>query len=191
MRERIVGGAVLILILAGALLFWQSRRGRLEPPVVLAEIKRLNQLATVRYSIQRVVGIKEEKQPVGSESILLIVQARVDAGINLDLMRPPDVAVGKDGSVSVRLPPPTILDVSIDEKNTKVWDRQKTWWTPWVPFSLDLEQRARIAGLEGARQAALDMGILRNAEQNARDSVRVLLELAGAKNVVIVSATAM
>jgi hypothetical protein len=106
-------------------------------------------------------------------------------------MRPQDVVVGKDGSITVQLPPPTILDVSIDEKNTKVWDRQKTWWTPWVPYSLDLEQRARIAGLEGARQAALDMGILRNAEQNARDSVRVLLELAGAKGVVVLSPTSM
>jgi len=185
MRERILGGAVLVLVLTGTLMFWKTRPGRLEPPAVLAQIKRLNQLATVRYSIQRIVGIKEEKQPLGSESILLIVQARVDAGINLDLMRPQDVTVGKDGSVTVQLPPPTILDVSIDEKNTKVWDRQKTWWTPWVPYSLDLEQRARIAGLEGARQAALDMGILRNADQNARDSVRVLLELAGAKRVVV------
>ena len=96
----------MVLVLAGTLMFWQTRRARLEPPAVLAQIKRLNQLATVRYSIQRIVGIKEEKQPLGSESILLIVQARVDAGINLDLMRPQDVTVGKDGSVSVRLPPP-------------------------------------------------------------------------------------
>ena len=60
MREQILGAAVLLLVLTGTLMFWKTRTGRLEPPAVLAQIKRLNQLATVRYSIQRIVGIKEE-----------------------------------------------------------------------------------------------------------------------------------
>jgi hypothetical protein len=57
-----------------------------------------------------------------------------------------------------------------------------------VPYSLDLEQRARIEGLEAARQTALDMGILANAQQNAERSIRTLLGVAGAKNVVVLPA---
>jgi hypothetical protein len=95
----------------------------------------------------------------------------------------------KDGSVSVTLPPPRILNVAIDEKETRVWDRQKTWWTPWVPYSLDLEKRARIMGLDSAKQSAIEMGILTASEQNAETSVRSLLGFAGLKNVTFAPAS--
>ena len=93
-----------------------------------------------------------------------------------------------DDSVTVRLPPAQILNVSIDEKETKVWDRQKTWWTPWVPYSKELEGRARVQGLEEAKKAALEMGILKQAQQNAESSILGLLKLTGIKNVHIVPA---
>ena len=169
-------------------IFWILNRGgrrRIDPPSVLAQIQRLNQLATVKYTIQKVIGLSEQKQPVGSESILLIVQASVQAGIDLASLRADDVIVRPDGTVVVRLPAAKILSVSIDEKETKVWDRQKTWWTPWVAYSLDLEQRARLAGIAAAGQAALDMGILPQAELNAETSIRGLLGLAGVKAVQI------
>ena len=78
------------------------------------------------------------------------------------------------------------LNAFIDEKETKVWDREKTWWTPWVPFSLDLEQRARLAGLDAAKKAALEMGILTQAQRNAETSIRVTLELAEHKSVTVI-----
>src|SRR5690349_16094324 len=95
----------------------------------------------------------------------------------------------RGGSVT-RLPQANILHVSVDENQTKVWDRQKTWWAPWIPYSLDLEQRARMAGLEEAKQAALEMGILRQADSKATTSIRSLLTLVGVKNVVFIPASA-
>jgi Protein of unknown function (DUF4230) len=112
----------------------------------------------------------------------------VQAGIDLASLRPEDVTVRPDGIVVLRLPPAKILNVSIDEKETKVWDRQKTWWTPWVAYGLDLEQRARLAGMEAVTQAAVDMGILPQAEKNAETSIRGLLGLAGVKEVQIIAA---
>jgi hypothetical protein len=155
---------------------------------VVAQVQRLNELATVKYTIQKIVDLTEEKYPVGSESILLVVQARVRAGVDLGTMRPENVSVERDGSVVVRLPPAQIFDVSIDEKETKVWDRRKTWWTPWIPYSRDLEKNARLAGLEAARQAALEMGALAQARRNAEESIRSLLELAGVKKVIVIQA---
>jgi hypothetical protein len=181
-----------IALLAAIALYWLAKREaqpRIDPPSVLAQVQRLNQLTTVKYTIQKVVGLTEQKHPVGSESILLIVQASVQAGIDLAGMRPGDVTVMKDGTVVVRLPMAKILSVSLDEKETKVWDRQKTWWTPWVPYSLDLEQRARLAGMESASQAALEMGIVHQAAQNAESAIRGLLGLAGVKTVEIVGAS--
>jgi hypothetical protein len=185
-----LGICLAVALLISIPIFWISKREgwrRIDPPSVLAQVQRLNQLATVKYTIQKVIGLTEQKQPVGSESILLIVQASVQAGIDLASLRADDVKVRPDGTVVVRLPAAKILNVSIDEKETKVWDRQKTWWTPWVAYSLDLEQRARIAGVQAVSQAALDMGILPQAERNAETSIRGLLELAGVKAVQIIA----
>lgn len=181
-----------LIVLALVSLFWWLRDARpeLDPPAVVAKVRQLQQLATVRYTVQKVVGIRETKGVVGEESILLIVQAHVDAGIDLASLRPEDVSRRADGALVVRLPPAKVFGVAVDEKETKVWDRQKTWWTPWVPYSLDLEQRARTQGVEAARQAALDGGILKQAERNAVTSIQGLLTLAGAGEVVVLPAGA-
>lgn len=184
-RRRI---AILLIVLV--CVFFATRRwGRnseVDHQAVVAQVRQLNQLATVRYTVQKVVGIREQKQPVGEESILLVMQARVEAGIDLSNLREQDVSQRDDGALVIRMPAAKILNVAVDEKETKVWDRQKTWWTPWVPYSPDLEQRARTTGLETVKQAALDMGILKDAERNAESSIRGLLNLAGVKSVVII-----
>jgi hypothetical protein len=180
----------LLAILVTAL-FFMLRQGDIPKPdqrAVVAQVRQLNQLATVRYTVQKVVSLQEQKQPVGAESILLVLQARVEAGIDLSTLRDQDVTNGSNGSLVVRMPPAQIMSVAVDEKETRVWDRQKTWWTPWIPYSLDLEQRARAQGLEAVKKAALEMGILKDAERNAETSIRGLLGLAGVKQIVIVPA---
>lgn len=181
--------AVLCLML---LTFIAARRygekPDLDPQAVVIQVRQLNQLATVRYTVQKVIGIREPKPYAGSESILLVIQARVEAGIDLASLGGQDVSRRPDGTLVLRLPPPKILNVAVDEKETRVWDREKTWWTPWVPYSLDLERRARLEGLEAVKKGALDMGILRDAERNADKSIRGLLGLAGITSVVIIPA---
>ena len=44
---------------------------------MVREIQQLNELVSVKYTIQKVVGLKEKKAPFGSEKLLLIVQAEV------------------------------------------------------------------------------------------------------------------
>jgi hypothetical protein len=189
-RRRVAIAAGLTAIAVTLYFSRPDRRPDLDPPSVLTQVRQLNQLATVRYTVQKVVGLRERKQPVGEESILLILQASVEAGIDLASLRSEDVFRRPDGALVVRFPPAKLLNVSVDEKETKVWDREKTWWTPWVPYSLDLEQRARQAGLEAVKQAALEMGILKQAERNAESSIRGLLGLAGVKSVVILAGSA-
>ena len=191
---RSVRVAVGLVLIAIGVALWLVRRapsaGQLESPSILTQVRQLNQLASVKYTVQKVVAIREQKQPVGSESILLILQANVEAGIDLAGLHSEDVSVGPSNHVVIRLPRAQILHISIDEKQTKVWDRQKTWWTPWIPYSLDLEQRARVAGLEEIKQEAIGMGILGQAERNAIASIRSLLGLAGIKTVAVVPGSA-
>src|SRR3954451_3458164 len=178
---------ILVALLVVVIAFLWQRERRPDVSAVVTQVRQLNQLATVRYTVQKIVDLEEQKQPVGSERILLIMQATVEAGVDLAGLRP-DQVQNRAGAVIFHLPPAQILHVFVDDKDTRVWDRQKTWWTPWVPYSLDLEQRARLQGLDSVKQAALDMGILKDAERNAESSLRGLLGLAGVKTMVIIPA---
>src|ERR1700683_22843 len=103
----------------------------IDAPAVVIQIRELKELVTVRYVVQKVVALTEPHQPLGEESILLMVQGHAQAGVDLAEITQYDVQVsGK--KIKIRLPHAQILDVSIDEQNTKVWDRRITWWTPWV-----------------------------------------------------------
>lgn len=154
-----------------------------DPPALVREIQRLRELATVKYSLQKVIGLKEEKTPFGEESLLLLVQATVLAGVDLTALDASHVAVVDDRCVSIQLPAAKVLHVFINDPDTWVWDRSKTWWTPWVPFNPDLDQKARLAALEAVQVAALEMGILTNAQQNAEKTIREFLRLAGIETV--------
>jgi hypothetical protein len=152
---------------------------------VVHEIQRLNELVSVKYTIQKVVGLEENKVPFGSEKLLLFVQAEVLAGIDLSTLAAGDVKLLPDKRMQVTLPPPKIVHIVIDDKATKVWDRRITWWTPWVPYNPDLERQARLAAGDAVQKAALDMGILDQARRNADTGVRSLLETMGVKSIVI------
>ena len=148
-------------------------------PTVVRQIQQLNELVSVKYTIQKVVGVEEKKVPFSSERLLLMVHAKVLAGVPLSEITAEDVSSNLQGQLLVRLPQARILHAFLDEQQTQVWDRRVTWWTPWVPFSPDLESRARLAALEDIRKSAVEMGILKEARQNAETSVRKLLETLG------------
>lgn len=175
----IVSTAVCIVLLAvlvgSAMLSHAFGLHFLDSPAIVTEITRLNQLVTIKYSIQRVVGMREPKVPFGEESILLMVQGEALAGIDLSKLKPGDVAYNGPHSVVITLPRARLINVFLDEKQTKVWDRQITWWTPWIPPDPDLEHKARMQALDDVRNAALQMGILNQAQTSAESSIRDLL----------------
>jgi len=155
----------------------------IDPPAVVRQIQQLQQLVTVKYVVQKAIGLEEEKVPFGSEKISLLVQATVLGGIDFSGFAAQDVTVGADKSLTIKLPPSAILHIYINEKETQVWDRSKTWWTPWVPFDRELEQKARLAALESVQAAARAMGILRDAQDNAESTIRLLLRPLGIESV--------
>lgn len=159
-----------------------------DAPTVIREIQQLSELITVRYSLQKVIGLEEQKIPFGAESLLLLVRAEVLAGVDLAQLTERDVMI-TGTLVQLKLPPPRILRVYVDDKHTRVWDRRKTWWTPWVGFNPELDQKARRIALEDVQAAALEMGILREAETNARRAIERLLTLLGFTDVRFVELT--
>jgi hypothetical protein len=154
----------------------------LDARAVIKEVRQLNELVTVRYSVEKVIGMQEARPPLGTESILLLVQGKVLAGIDLAGLTPNNVTMrgrGKDLVAVIRLPPPHLSDAFLDERYTKVWDRHITWWTPWISPDVDLEHKARLQALDEIKHAALDMGILAEAQRNAETSIRTLLQAFG------------
>jgi hypothetical protein len=171
---------VLIAIIVYLRFFGSGAAHRaLDSGAVLTQVQRLNELATVKYSIEKVVGMREPKSPVGEESILLLVRGKVVAGVDLAGLTQGDVT-GFDGSgVRIRLMPPRIQQAYLDEKYTKVWDRSITWWSPWVTPDADLEHKARMQALEDIKAAALEMGILTESRRNAEMDIREILRAFG------------
>jgi hypothetical protein len=152
----------------------------LDSSAVVQQIQQLSELVTVRYTIQKAIGLKEEKVPFGSESVMMLVQAQALAGVDLAALRSNDVAVVPGNNVLIRLPAARLLHVFIDDKQTQVWDRSKTIFVSSNP---QLEQNARQAALESVRQAAVEAGILSNAQHNAETVVRGFLKSVGVESV--------
>jgi hypothetical protein len=147
----------------------------LDSAAVVMQVKQLNQLVTVRYRIERVVGMREPKIPLGEESILLMVQGEAQAGVDLATVTSRDVAYTGKRSILITLPHAKLFNAFLDEKQTKVWDRQITWWTPWVPYNPELEHKARMQAIDDVRSTALSMGILDQAQKNAESAIRDFL----------------
>lgn len=178
--------AFLVLAVAFAsLLAYSLIAPKLGPDVpqdsVVLQVQKLSQLVTVRCRIQRVVAFAEQKDPVGEESILLMVEGDVQAGIDLHRVTASDVTADESGALTVTLPAPAIFNASLDESKTKVWDRHVTWWAPWITQDPELEHKARLKAVEDIRQAALDMGILAQSRDNAQSALRDLFGALGWK----------
>lgn len=157
----------------------------LDERAIVSQIQGLSELVSVKYTVQKVIGLEEKKTPVGAEKLLLIVQAEVLAGVDLKAVSPGSIKILPHDEIRLALPPAQILHIVIDDKQTKVWDRQITWWTPWVSPDPDLERQARLAASASVKQAALDMGILDQAQRNAEIVIKDLLRTLGAKSVAV------
>jgi hypothetical protein len=185
----VASGVVAGFVLAAVVAFVLKQRAPsapvLDPPAIVRQIQSLSELVSVKYTVQKVVGLEEKKSPVGSEKLLLIVQAEVLAGVDLATLTPGSIKILPGENMKLVLPPAQIFHIVIDDKETKVWDRQITWWTPWVSPNPDLERQARVAAIAAVKQAALDMGILDQAHRNAESVIRNLLQTLGAKSVTL------
>src|ERR1700734_728178 len=122
-RVRWIGFGVVAGVLLALIVFLLARKVTSEvAPVrtldavsVVHEIQKLNELVSVKYTIQKVVGLEEQKVPFGSEKLLLFVQAEVLGGIDLSSMNAGDVKLLPAKRLRVVLPPPKIVHIVIDD----------------------------------------------------------------------------
>ena len=154
-------------------------------PVVVEGVRELDQLATVQVTesilVTRESGAENALERLFSgEKVLLVATGDVEAGVDLSEIGEDDVRV-EDETVTIRLPEPEVLSSSLDEENTRVYDRD------YSPLNLrpddDLVEEARAEAEERIEAAARENGILGTAETNAEDSVRALVVALGFREV--------
>jgi hypothetical protein len=168
----------------GPILFEEQPPRTTTGPVMVEGIQDLDQLATVRWResviVTRESGGTELEQFLAGEKVLLVAAGDVEAGVTLADLGREDVKVNGE-TVTIRLPEPEILSVSLDEQKTGVYDRD------FGPLNLrpddDLVEEARGAAVERIEQAARDENILENAERNAEDSIRAFVTTLGFEEV--------
>ena len=168
----------------GPLLFEEEPAQTTTSPGVVEGIQDLNQLATVRWResviVTRESGGTDLEQLLVGEKVLLVAAGDVEAGVDLESLGRDDVRVSGE-TVTIRLPEPEILSVSLDEEATGVYDRD------FGPLNVrpddDLVEQARAAALDRLEQTARDEEILDQAEQNAENGIRAFVTSLGFEEV--------
>src|SRR5260221_7709658 len=62
-----------------------------DPPAILQQIQALKELVTVKYTIQKVIGLQEETGPFSKEWVLVVGQDTVLGGVAFAELRSGDV----------------------------------------------------------------------------------------------------
>ena len=145
---------------------------------VVEQVQTLSDLVTVKYVLEKVV-ILEDAKWYGENRVLLLAHGVVKAGIDLKRITRDDVTIsGK--KISLRLPPPQIMDAYLDDAKSQVIDHVTGLLRV---FDKDLEQTARANAVDDIRRAARMDGILDEADKRARLELELFLRQAGFEQV--------
>lgn len=145
--------------------------------VVLERVQALSELATTRYNYSLLVTSQREMPTILAtlygESLSFVAVGHVNAGINLGLLEAKDI-VEQDGRLIITLPPPVLLDCFLNEQESYVVRRDTGIFANPSP---DLDNEARRFAIVQLRDAALENGILAEAQTQA---ATVITQLTGA-----------
>ena len=150
-------------------------------PTILKQIQTLSELVTIKYVMEKIQVIEDVKYfpGIGENRVTLLAHGIVKAGIDFKQMKPEDISItGK--KISLRLPQPLITDGYLDDKQTQVLDRTTGLFRM---FDKDLEQTAHAQAIEDIQRAARHEGILKEADDRAREQIKNLLKQIGFEEV--------
>jgi hypothetical protein len=184
-------GAVLTIVLLGAVVWWSTGLGLLhllgalrggqtqinvDQPTVVHQIQQLQRLETVSYTMDKIIS-GEHANPylpkfLAGDRLLLVVHGEVVGGINLAGLQPNDVQI-QGQKVSIHLPAAEIFSTRIDSARTKVYSRDTGLFSSPDP---NLESEVREEAERQLQQAALQDGILKTASENARSTISGMLQ---------------
>jgi len=187
----ILGGALITLTLVGIAVWLTTGIGLLrlmgvvkddhvlinvDQPTVVRQIQKLQRLETVSYTMDKIIsgGHDNPYLPkfLANDRLLLVVHGEVIAGVDLGKLQASDVLIS-NRKISVSLPRAEILVTRLDNEKTRVYSRDTGLFSSPDP---NLETQLRQEAERQLQQSALQDGILKSADENARNSVQSILK---------------
>jgi len=152
---------------------------------VIKQVQSLNRLETAQFTIEKVIDAGTNgnifQQFLFGDKLLLIAQGDVIAGVDMTKVKENDIQIDNT-AVRLTLPPPEILIATLNNDQTRVYDRKTGLLTKG---DKDLEAKARDQATKIIRQAACDGHILDTAATNARNQLTALLKSLGFATVIV------
>lgn len=190
-RNMKLAALVILIIVAGFLIFTFVSRipGKytvnLSSQTVIKQIISLNRLETASYTIEKIIDVKTNGSQLSNilygDRILLIAHGQVIAGFDMAKLDKDKIDISGT-TVRMTLPAPEILVNTLDNNQTRVYDRQQGILTKG---DTNLESEARQQAQNVIRDAACKGGILQEAAKNGRNQVTALLKSLGFETIII------
>jgi hypothetical protein len=154
---------------------------------VLTQVTRMGKLELVKYNFRDIVEYEKDRtdskffnQYLDKAKAVLIVNGEAVGCVDLTRIEAADVVEG-DSTVIVYLPEPELCVYKINHEQSRLYDTQNTYFQE----EGKLVNEAYAAAEKKVRQSALDMGILEQAEENARQILQPFLEQVSGKKVIL------
>jgi hypothetical protein len=149
-----------------------------DPVTIINQIRPLARLETIQYTIEKVITAETGQNalaPLFGDRLLFVGHGYVIAGIDLSKIRSEDIAF-EDGILVIKLPTPEVFVATLDNDQSYVYDRETGLLTHG---DINLETAARQAAEDQIKKAALEDGILNQAQTNAEMYLESLLNELG------------
>jgi hypothetical protein len=168
---------ILAAVIAALLLVNVAVPRKKPRPLLSARtLKDLAELATVEYSVTKIVSYKDVAW-YGDRKILFETAATVKAGIDLNELGDQDIALDNDAGVTVTLPRPKILLFNMKPENMKeIFNESGILRSD---FSNQEKDDLLSQGEKDIRAKVAGMDILEHASRNARILVESWLKKMG------------
>lgn len=137
-----------------------------DPVTIIRDVQSMARLETIQYTVEKVITAEINQGVFGQlfgDKLLFVAHGYVIAGVDLSKLTVEDLAL--DGDVlRVQLPEAEIFVATLNNDDSYVYDRTTGLFRKSDP---DLETDARQAAEEEILNAALEDGILTQAQANA------------------------
>lgn len=148
-----------------------------DPITIVHQVRSLARLETIQYSVEKVIVAESGQGPFGflfGDRLLFVAHGTVIAGVDLEKLSPDDLQV-EEGILYVTLPAAEVFIAALDNEKSYTYHRDTGFFTRG---NQTLETEARQAAEVEIMNAALEDGILEQAQTNAESYLlRLLLNL--------------
>jgi hypothetical protein len=137
-----------------------------DPVTIIREVQSLARLETIQFSVEKIITAEVNQGvfgPLFGDKLLFVAHGYVIAGIDLAKIETDDLWL-EENALHVNLPDAEVFVVALNNDESYIYDRETGILRQSDP---DLETAARQAAEDEILNAALEDGILLQAEQNA------------------------